>query len=389
MKPNSYGIIKSANKLLVLNTIKKSGPKTTEDLVYSTRLSRPTILSIIKELTKDGLICKSGFAESNVGRQPALFDLDTKTLFAIGIDFDFAPVRLAVSNLKGEIIYNREWRVEGDWDVPDIVNSVIKNIQESLMECNLESDSVIGIGLGLPAILKIQDNKAIRIDRIQGWEDIPINERITEATGLNVFSRNDAHLLGMVEVSYLNDDAKNILYVVHRAGIGMAVFIDGKLYEGNFGNSGYIGHTKIELNGKQCECGNTGCLELYCSKRSITDEFFKSKEAKEYDEIVSLASRGNKKAVSILREAGMALGYGIANAVKLFDATHVIIGDVGSEDNPLFQSAKSVILESTESFSIQTVQVSVGKLDKSSFGLGGCHFVLDEFFSEPKLKLQA
>lgn len=390
MKPNSYGLIKSANKALVLNTVKEYGPITTEDLVFRTRLSRPTILGTIRELSDDGLLAKAGFAESSVGRQPALFDLNTSKFFAVGIDFDFPPVRLALSNLKGELIYSREWVLDSQEEIPQIISSLIDNIHSSLSEAKIDKKDVIGIGLGLPAILNTNENKAVRIDRIRGWKNIPLKVRIEDATGLEVFSRNDAHLLGMVETSLLGQGVNNSLYVVHRSGIGMAVFINGKLYEGSYGNSGYIGHTVVDIHGPQCECGNFGCLELYCSKRAIKRAYLDLGGSKEsYEGIVERALAGEATAFSVLHDAGTVLGYGISNAVKLFDSTHVIIGDERiEEENPFFTAICDTIHQNTADYAIQPIEVSLGQLTSSSFGLGGCHFVLDSFFHEPELKLR-
>ena len=62
---------------------------------------------------------------------------------------------------------------------------------------------------------------------------------------------------------------KNMLYIIIRSGIGMAIWNDGSLMQGEMGNSGRIGHMTVDKNGLQCKCGNRGCLGLYTSEKSM------------------------------------------------------------------------------------------------------------------------
>ncbi|QHQ61100.1 ROK family protein [Anaerocolumna sedimenticola] len=39
--------------------------------------------------------------------------------------------------------------------------------------------------------------------------------------------------------------------------------------ESIIGQSGEIGHTSIHFSGPKCDCGNTGCLDLYSNINSF------------------------------------------------------------------------------------------------------------------------
>ena len=77
MKTNNLSIIKQANQCLVLNTVMDYEPITVDDIAHKTRLSRPTILTLLKQLTRDKIIYVSGRAESLGGRQAALYSINT------------------------------------------------------------------------------------------------------------------------------------------------------------------------------------------------------------------------------------------------------------------------------------------------------------------------
>ena len=52
-------------------------------------------------------------------------------------------------------------------------------------------------------------------------------------------------------------------------GVGGGIIINKKIYRGNTGTAGEIGHITIEPNGNKCNCGNKGCWEQYASAKSL------------------------------------------------------------------------------------------------------------------------
>ena len=58
---------------------------------------------------------------------------------------------------------------------------------------------------------------------------------------------------------------ENLVYVVAGEGIGCGIISKGELLRGESNTAGEIGHCSINFEGPVCECGNRGCLEMYCS----------------------------------------------------------------------------------------------------------------------------
>ena len=49
------------------------------------------------------------------------------------------------------------------------------------------------------------------------------------------------------------------------------------------------------------------------------------------------------------------------------------------------KTIKHTIMEHTGTFSIKEVKVYLGQLTEENFGLGGCQFIIEKLFSQPKL----
>jgi predicted NBD/HSP70 family sugar kinase len=66
-----------------------------------------------------------------------------------------------------------------------------------------------------------------------------------------------------------------VVFLTVGTGIGGAVVIGGKLFNG-FANRGTeLGHVPLIANGEPCACGSVGCLEHYASTSALVRRFSK------------------------------------------------------------------------------------------------------------------
>lgn len=383
MMLKNTNIVKMANQALVLDSIKKNKMITTEEIISQTRLSRTTVLTMMKELGAQKLIEKRGNVRQSVGRQPILYSLSRDVYYAIGIDVDVAPIYMAVSRLDGTIVYSRQWEVSVNADGREIRNSIAEHVSKAFVEARISRDKIIGMGIGLPGVMNLQENIAEKISRIRGWENFDIAKELGEVFDFPIYVRNDTHLLGHMEIESENE---NMLYILHRSGIGMAPIINGEVYEGTFGNAGYIGHTRIGAQGRICNCGLRDCLEVYCSKRSIEKSYEDITGIRlGYDALVKEAQDGDKNACEIFEKAGTYFGIGITNAIKTYDILDVVIGDLRCRaDHIFFQSIQDSVAENSVNFSVKQPTVRLSSHTKEEYGMGACQFVLEKFFEQPK-----
>jgi len=56
-----------------------------------------------------------------------------------------------------------------------------------------------------------------------------------------------------------------VLAVILGTGFGSGLILDGKLYRGAIGAAGELGHCTVDINGRLCECGRSGCAEAFLS----------------------------------------------------------------------------------------------------------------------------
>ena len=300
--------------------------------------------------------------------------------YAMGIDLEFPKVRMAISNLECENICFSVRIYPKDADKDQVLQLMKQQIDDLLLESGIDKNRLLGVGIGVPGVIDYKNNYSVFFERINGWENVLIGDIIQEYIGKPVYICNDVNLISWAErkVAHL-EDIKNMLYIIIRSGIGMAIWNDGSLMQGEMGNSGRIGHMTVDKNGLQCKCGNRGCLGLYTSEKSMIRMYgeLTGKELKWAGELFPLAEAGDAAALQVFETCGRYLGTGIVNVANLFDISEVVLST--SFDSSYILKSAQYALDARKMNTIRReVKVRKGLLQESSFGLGGCLLVLNK-----------
>ena len=381
---NSTKTIKTANAFLVLDALRKNEGMTVDALVRTTRLSRPTVLGILEEQMARHVIAVGGKVASEFGRQPVLYTLDRKTHFAIGIDFEFPPVRLCVADLAGQIRYEKQWVCQPDLPRQAILERIFAEIEAAMAVSHITIENVIGIGVGIPGTVNKHTNTSRTISRIADWDEEPLYDPLSRRFPVPIYLRNDAHLMSRAATARLGLEDKDFLFIAYRTGIGMAICRNGELVDGSFGNTGYLGHTTVNMDGAPCPCGNRGCLETEASKPTIERRY-----AEQTGENIPFADILSKPdAATLFAQAGRWFGMAIANAVKMTDIYTVVIdGLPAPDDHPFLTAIRDTVQTACRSYAVQPVTVTSTAFPEAVGAHGAARFILDTFFQKPRLHL--
>lgn len=142
-----------------------------------------------------------------------------------------------------------------------------------------------------------------------------------------------------------------MVFLTVGTGIGGAVIIDGKLFNGYANRGTELGHVPLIANGEPCACGSIGCLEHYASTAALVRRFSKRiaeagisypNEEINGELIVRLYKQGDKIAAESLNEHCDFLGHGIAGFINIFSPQRVVIGGGLSEAGDFYIQKVSV-----------------------------------------------
>ncbi len=402
MKKNTTKVIKEANKYLVFQCILSYEPVTVEEIITRTSLSRPTVLEVIRNFQQEGLIVKGGYSQPTGGRPAELIHINKEAKYAVGIDFEFPNVRLAVANVKNEAVHGRNVSFELSDPAGLVLQRLLEEVECLIAESGVDRTKIAGIGMGISGTINRTQGKSLHIKRIKGWDHIDIRQVLEEKFGVPVYIKNDVDLLALIEKQkYLPPDTEDFAYIGIRSGIGSAIFYHNKPLSGIEGNAGYIGHTILNPEGPECACGNRGCLDAYSGEIAMNRRYRQLKAARaqgtgpdaenSYDTVsdfIRKAQEGDEDCVSILRQAAYYLGIGISNLVKTIEVETIVIGGCQNIKGTVFEEVVKTTIEQYLNDDMELyVKLHIGQLKEEEYPLGASSYVLEHFFEKPSLSL--
>lgn len=240
---------------------------------------------------------------------------------------------------------------------------------------------ITGIVVGLAA-LHDQKGTIISWPNRPDWNGFPFKEELGRVIGKPIALFDDAHLAALGEYFFsLGRSVENLLYVTVGTGIGSAVVLGGQLYKGSRGASGQLGHITVHLSGEPCPCGGRGCLQLYASGRGIERQARNLGLAiNKASEVFQLAEEGNEIALNLLQDSMRTLAIGIANAVRMFDPTVVIVGGGMVKRFPYYYRALEHNVQTfLGTFPQKDVKVNLSTLSDQAALWGGLAYGLQHF----------
>ena len=254
----------------------------------------------------------------------------------VGVDISNELTSYAIVDVRGNIIAEDHF-VTGDFpNVNDFVSALIEKII-MLAEENGGYDTIRSVGISSPSASSVTgciENAA----NLQWKGVIPLAAMIRDRLGLAVALSNDAHVSALGEQAYGSAHGmKDFIVVNIGVGLGSCFFSNGFEHRGCEGYAGELGHTCVVDGGRQCGCGNKGCLEAYVAAKGIVataEELMAASDspslmrgqAKLSPRIISeCCNRGDEMAIEVYRRTGYMLGIGVANYASVINPEAIIL----------------------------------------------------------------
>jgi len=305
---------------------------------------------------------------------------------AIGIDLGGTKIAGVVLGVDGGVLATEE---RATLDTTDAILDTTISLIESLRRPEVEA-----VGVGVAGMVDFEAG-ALRFAPNLPLRDVPIRDRVGEATGLRCVVDNDANAAGWGErqlgSARGHDD---VLLVTVGTGIGGAIIAGGRVYRGAHGFAAEIGHIVVEPDGPPCGCGNRGCWEQVASGQAI-DRL--AREEAERDpaggvaraaagetvtgRYAAVAAReGDESAQGIFADVGRRLGEGMAGLVNVLDPEIVVVGGgVADEGELLLTPAREAFWATVEiRRGRPDVPIVVAELGNDAGAIGAAALALEE-----------
>ena len=314
-------------------------------------------------------------------------------MIAIGIDIGGTSIKGAAVDSNGRVYETFSMPFVKGEPGEITIRKLAEIVKEYIASFKLE-DKICGIGIGSPGTLDIK-NGIVNYANNLGWNELPVADIMHETLPYSVRLTNDANAASLGEAKYgAGKSYETIIMLTLGTGVGGGIIINGKLFEGNEGKGGELGHNVIVVDGEPCTCGRKGCLEAYASATALIRETKKAmlsnkrsllwKIAPEIQLVggkvpFEAAKQGDKTAIDVLENYVKYLGEGILNFCNTFRPNVVVLsGGIANAGPVLFDKLNKYIEERNYGYkSTPAVKVVPAELGYDSGKIGAAALFFD------------
>ena len=280
--------------------------------------------------------------------------------YAVGVDLGGTNIKIGIVSDKGKLVKSISIKTEANCGPKTVIANIIKGVETILAKNKLK---IQGIGVGCPGVVSIKKGIVENAPNLPGWKNVKLGPIIKEKFGYKVHLENDANAAAIGELMFgAGKKFDSFVMVTLGTGVGGGIVFNKKIFRGEFGAAGEIGHISIDVNGPKCNCGSTGCIEAYAGNSYLKEQI--RSELKDYPDskvwkliendlskvspIIIQAASEKKDAYAkfVIERMGKQLGAALASLSNLLDiSTFIIGGGVAGFGKPLLDSARKTISE--------------------------------------------
>ena len=313
------------------------------------------------------------------------------TQYIYGIDIGGTTVKMGLFDEKGDMLEKWEIVTRKENNGENILPDIVKSIKEKNTEKSIETDDILGIGMGVPGPIT-EDGRVLKCANL-GWGIFSVADEMSKLTGVEkVKVGNDANVAALGEQWRGGGRGfDNIVMVTLGTGVGGGIIMDGKILTGENGAAGEIGH--ITVNPKEtltCGCGCKGCLEQYSSATGVIrmakerlEASDKPSELRKFaadeiggKEVFDAYKAGDELAAEAVNEFAIYLGMGLGNVASVVDTQAFVIGGGLSKNGPVVIDIVKEQYKKNVMFALKNTEFRLAELGNDAGMYGAVRMVL-------------
>lgn len=270
---------------------------------------------------------------------------------AVGVDLGGTNIKIGIVSSDGKILKKTSLKTGAENGPEHVIENIITGIQSVL---GSDKYKIKGIGIGCPGVINLKKGTVENPPNLPGWKKIKLGSIIQKKFKIPTSIENDANAAAIGEMIFGSGKKySSFIMVTLGTGVGGGIVINKKIFRGEYGAAGEIGHVSIDGNGPRCNCGSFGCIEAFIGnhylKERVKTELANYPDSKIWElihndlanvsprTIQDAAELGDSYARSIISNMGVQLGTAFASLSNVLDiSTFIIGGGVAGFGKPLF-----------------------------------------------------
>jgi hypothetical protein len=167
------------NKYNVFRCLTRQSPINRAAIARLTDLSIPTVMSIVDDLLKKGMIRSIGKGESSGGKPPEMLEIVADRFYYIGADIGRTAIRVAANNIASEQIACLREPTGELFPEERFVERLCGLVAQLVGELHTEKERILGLGVAMPGLIENETGNVIFSPDF-GWNRIPLRAWLQE-----------------------------------------------------------------------------------------------------------------------------------------------------------------------------------------------------------------
>lgn len=279
--------------------------------------------------------------------------------WAIGLDLGGSALKAGLVGTDGSITDFERTPIDRLAGPQSLLEAIEVEISRLTGQAVMRGIEPAGVGVGCPGSIERARGRIHKSPNFRGWEDFPLRDRLTRMTNYPICLANDVNAAAVGELKFgAGEDYDNFVMITLGTGVGGALVIGGRLYDGAEGFAGEIGHMVVDPDGPECPCGNRGCLERLVGAEALVERAVVLLEESGQQGILTsfppdeltpqqiglAALDGDSVARDVLTEMGRWLGLAFISLINVLDPDCILVGGgIAQAGPPLFDAIRRTV----------------------------------------------
>ncbi|MGZ9810277.1 ROK family transcriptional regulator [Pseudoroseicyclus sp. H15] len=370
-------LLRPTHALRVFHAIRTNPGIMQKEIREMTGAERSTVSSVLQGFEAAGLIRRvAGESKKGQRGRPAEgYELSPTGGLLIGVHPRPHEVRYVGATLDGKPITTLVMPMPDD--MAQLPAQVMNAIQAVSMSVGSSVSDVRAVGVCVPGVVGREGTLLVSPNLV--LRGVEIGQSLRAELPMPVFVENNSAGAALAEHLFARSfGAGDFFYIESGIGVGGGLLVDGNLHRGYHGFANEIGHTKIVPDGRQCRCGNKGCISAYTADPNILARAAETGLTfADMPEMLAAARRGDEAVIAHLNETGRYLGFGLANMLHMLDVPEIVFGGTFARGADfILEGAKEAMERNLLEPFRDTIQLTTTR-NTSETPLGGVAVALD------------
>ncbi|MDF1606744.1 ROK family transcriptional regulator [Hoeflea sp. YIM 152468] len=339
---SSTELVRQQNRALVLEALRQQSGQSHTDLALETGLASATVTAITRDLENERVIERSEAPPAGGrGRPRVLFKQRRTAAYAAFVRISSDAFQYSMVDYSGTLIDRVEEKRENTGQkVEAFANDIRAALVRLVERTRISREDLKAISISSKGLVA-DDNTTLLWSPVLGSQQINLRTTLAPDWKANVTLSHESRLVASaLHTALARQEGKPIprlaaLSLGHSIGLGVVhTGADGATWA----RAPVFGHMIHTHGGALCRCGSHGCIEAYAGFYAILRTAFEVPPTtipasfvpfREVEKIAILARRGDRMAEFAFRQAGTALGNGLARLISLHGKMPVVFTGPG------------------------------------------------------------